>query len=123
MMSKPRSTRGCRSLLLSALFALPLAGCGDGSATTPPAVAPADSDKLAAALPSGVTLQTPVRPEKAYGESSKTVEDALKNLLATVKDNKICDALGHEVRFESPGKAAPKPAKKQRAQVVVHLAN
>jgi hypothetical protein len=75
-------------------------------------------------LPSGVTLATPVRPDKACGESSKTVEDALKSLLVSVKDNVIIDALGHEVRFASPGKAAEKSqAKMKGAQVIIHLAN
>jgi len=122
-MRKPELTRVFGPLLLAALFALPIGGCG-GSGPAQPAVAPADSEKLAAALPSGVTLQTPVRPDKLYGESAKTVEDALKNLLATVKNNAIYDALGHEIRFESPGKAPTKKAAKLKApQTVVHLAN
>ncbi len=122
-MSKREFARAYHALLVSAFFALPIGGCGGGSVTTPPAVGPLDTQNLAAALPKGVTLQTAVRPDKAYGESSKTVEDALKNLLATVKDNTIRDALGHEIRFESSGSAPPKAAKGQRAQVVVYLAN
>jgi len=123
-MSKPELTRFFGSMFLSVLFALEIAGCGDRAVTTPPATPPLDREKLAAALPSGVTLDSPVRPDKGYGESSKTVGDALKSLLATVKDDTICDALGHEVRFESPGKPSAKAAPKtKRTQVTVYLAN
>ncbi len=92
--------------------------------TTPPPVEGFDSAKLAAALPSGITLQTPVRPDKRYGESAKTVEDALKGIFAIVKDNRICDGFGHEVRFESASKGRAKSAaKSQEPQTVVYLAN
>jgi hypothetical protein len=123
-MSISKINRVCAPLVLSVLVSVAVGGCGDGSVTTPPAIAPLDTDKLAAALPTGVTLQTPVRPDKLYGESAKTVEDALKSLLATVKGNTIYDALGHQIRFESPGKAPAKTAAKgQGTQVVVYLAN
>jgi hypothetical protein len=123
-MSKKRASNSYRSLSLLALLALPIAACGGGgSATTPPAVEALDTASISSALPRGVTLETPVRADKLYGESSKTVQDALKNLVATVKDHTIYDALGKEIVFDSPGKAAPKPAKGKRAQVVVHLAN
>jgi hypothetical protein len=123
MMNKPGLSRVFAPTLIVALFACLLGGCGDGAVTTPPAVAPIDTSKLSAALPSGVTLQTPVRPDKAYGESVKTVEDALKNLIATVKDGTLYDALGHEILFESEGAPAAKPAAKSKgAQIVVHLA-
>jgi hypothetical protein len=122
-MSKPELTRVYGPLLLSTLLALPIGGCGGGSVTTMPAAAPVDSEKLAAALPKGITLQTPVRPNKRYGESAKTVEDALKTLFATVKDNTICDGFGREIRFESPGKAPAKSAAKSvGVQTVVYLA-
>jgi len=115
-------TRIQASLLLSALFALPIGGCGDG-ANAPPAAAPLDREKLAAALPKGVTLETSVRPDKRYGESAKTVEDALKTLVATVKDGTIYDLLGHEIRFESGAKGATKsPTKSTSAQTIVYLA-
>jgi hypothetical protein len=121
-MSKPRLTHIHGPLLLAALVALPIGGCGGGAENTP-AAAPLDREKLAAALPQGVTLETRVRPDKRYGESAKTVEDALKSLLATVRDNTIYDLLGHEIRFESPGKARAKTAAKPTsAQTVVYLA-
>jgi hypothetical protein len=123
MMNKPGLNRVFGMALLVSLLACSLGGCGDGAVTTPPAVAPTDTTKLAAALPEGVTLQTPVRPDKAYGESVKTVEDALKSLIATVKDGTIYDALGHEIRFESEGAPAIKPAAKAKGTpIVVHLA-
>ncbi|MGO9920438.1 MAG: hypothetical protein ACLQIB_37825 [Isosphaeraceae bacterium] len=123
-MGKPALISVYRPLLLTALFALPIGGCGDGLGTSPPPVEPFDSAKLAAALPSGITLQTPVRPDKRYGESAKTVEDALKGLFAILKDNTICDGFGHEVRFVSRAKASAKPAGKSgEVQTVVYLAN
>jgi hypothetical protein len=122
-MSKPELIRVFGLLFLAGFLAVPTGGCGDGAVTTPPAAPPLDREKLAAALPSGVTLDTPVKPDKAYGESSKTVGDALKNLLATVKDNTISDALGHEIRFQSSSTPVKAPPKGQRAQIVVYLAN
>jgi len=120
MTSKPNSTRIFILLMIIACCTLAIAGCGGGSESTPPELPPLDTEKLAAALPSGVTLQTPVRPDKAYGESAKTVEDALKSLLATVKDKAIYDTFGHKIRFQSPGKPA---GKSKQAEAVIYLAN
>jgi len=66
---------------------------------------------LATALPQGVTLEAPVVADTQYGESSKTVEDALASLQAYVRDNQIVDGgLGREVWFQS---SSSKPAKDQ----------
>jgi hypothetical protein len=112
------------ALLLSVLAAVSIGGCGGEAshAPTPPPVA-FDREKLAAALPQGVTLETPVRPDKRYGESAKTVEDALKGLFATVKDGALYDLLEQQILFESPDKVSPKTAAKPTsAQTIVHLA-
>jgi hypothetical protein len=45
-------------------------------------------------------METPVRADPSYGESSKTVEDALVFVQAYAKEGVMRDAMGHEIRFE-----------------------
>src|SRR5436305_5024962 len=51
-------------------------GCGGGSAT-PQAGALKDREAIAKVLPQGVSLESPVVPDRLYGSSSKNVEEAL----------------------------------------------
>ena len=68
--------------------------------------------------------ETPVVADKAYGESSKTVADALAALQATEKNGKLYDGKGSEITFEH-AVARKVKTKKSTAKnaVVVHLAD
>ena len=88
-----------------------------------------DRETIAAALPQGVTLDSSVLPDVLYGNSCKTVEDALASLQAYVRGQTIFDGgFGHEIRFEHGGKGSTegKSQKKQKSKVpytVIMLAN
>jgi hypothetical protein len=56
---------------------------------------------LTQGLPLRVTLDSKVLPDAAYGESAHTVDEALNNLKATIKDGKLYDSKGGEIHFES----------------------
>lgn len=101
-------------LLLCLLVSFPwLGGCG-GSAdpTAPPSIKDEEKDKLVAALPSGVTLDSPIEPDVMLGPKSKTVGEALAALHAYVKDSKIYDGgMGAVIQFKT-GKADSKSKSK-----------
>jgi hypothetical protein len=72
-----------------------------------------DRDRIAAALPKGVTMESAVSPNGLYGGSSKTVEEALRYLAANTRGDVLYDAIGHEIRFETGKKDQPKTVKKK----------
>jgi hypothetical protein len=119
----------CTLVALTCLLLVVQPGCGRGS---PGKMGPGplkDRDAIAAALPQGVSLDSPVVPDLLYGQA-KTVEDALASLQAYVRGQTIFDGgLGHEIRFEHGGKGSTEsksPKKKQKAKVpytVIMLAN
>ena len=87
-----------------------------------------EREVIAAVLPQGVSFDSPVIPDVLYGESSKTVEDALANLQAYVRGQSIHDGgLGREIRFERSGKGSKKgKSQKQKSKVpytAIMLAN
>jgi hypothetical protein len=118
MIHAPANLLTRRSALL-ALLAFCAGGCGRSSTTTDPGPLK-QRDDVAAALPSGITLDSPVVPDKLYGESSKTVEDALRYLQAYARDRVLYDGgMGHEIRFDpDPGGAPKKTARKSKSQPV-----
>jgi len=99
-------------------------GCGGGRNFSAAPSPLQDREAVAAALPKGVTLETAVIPDKMYGESSKTVEQALASLLAHVKGGVLLDGgMGQEIHFES-SKSKDKTVKKAgRPYMIIHLAN
>jgi hypothetical protein len=105
-MAHRKLARALAPLVLSGFLLACLGGCGSGSSAGKPTLT--DRDKLTTALPSGITMETAVRPDPAYGDSSKTVEDALVYVQAYVKDGVVLDAVGHEIRFETGQKPAAK---------------
>lgn len=100
--------------LFSAFFVTLAMGCGGGASPTDPGPLK-EPDKVASALPSGITLETPVNPDKAYGESSKTVGEALASLQAYVRDGALYDGIGHEIHFDNEPPAKTKRGKKNKA--------
>jgi hypothetical protein len=109
---------GTRVSLLA--LAVVISGCGGEPGSPEP-------EEVATARPSGITLETPVVGDKRYGESSKTVADALGALNAQVKDGVLAAGfVGGEIQFDGDPKAkskTPKPAKKgAKPPVVIHLA-
>jgi hypothetical protein len=68
---------------------------------------------IATVLPQGVSFDSPVIPDVLYGESSKTVEDALANLQAYVRGQTIHDG-GSGAR--SASNAAARGQKRARAR-------
>lgn len=103
--------RSFAGLLSCALVTFAL-GCGRSASPTDPGPLK-EPDKISPLLPKGVTLETPVNPDKLYGESSKTVQEALASLQVYVKDGVIYDGIGHEVHFdtETPAKAKSRSAR------------
>jgi hypothetical protein len=99
-----------------------LQGCG-GSGSSTRTDTTKEREGLAKGLPVGVILATPVVPDKLYGESSKTVADALAALNATEKNGKLYDGKGHEIVFESTISRTVKAKKKLPANAtIVNLA-
>ncbi len=96
--------RCCTMNVLACLLLVLQTGCGGGSSGS---MAPAplkDREAIIAALPTGVTLESAVIPDVLYGQSAKTVEDALAGLQAYVRGKSIYDGgLGREIRFERGG--------------------
>jgi hypothetical protein len=108
---------------LIAVLAGCAAGCGGKNTSTEP-LPLRDREAVVAALPKGVTLETPVVPDKMYGEKSKTVEDALSSVQAHVRNGVLFDGgLGQEIRFESPGQKQKTTKTSKKPSLVIHLAN
>jgi hypothetical protein len=81
-----------RRLLLVPCLLASLSGAGCGPApdpTVPPPIKDEDKSKIAALLPPGVTLESPIEADPMLGPNSKTVGEALTALHAYVKDGKI----------------------------------
>jgi hypothetical protein len=111
--------------LLVASLSPPGCGAGGSSSSTTPGPLK-DRDVIVAALPKGVTLDSPIVANPMLGPNSKTVEEALSSLQAYVRDGKILDGgLGHEIRFETgsggakSGAGASKPGKAKGAPTTV----
>ena len=94
----------------SVVFVTLALGCGGSGPPTDPGPLK-DPDKIVGVLPKGVTLETPVNPDKFYGESSKTVAEALASLQAYVQDGVLYDGIGHEVHFDNEPPAKSKKRK------------
>jgi hypothetical protein len=117
------------SLMVAAL-AVAAGGCGEQSESSLPPLLE-NPDEVAAVLPKGVTYDSPVVPDKRYGESSKTVKDALASLRARVKDGVLVSGYtGPPIRFDNEPAAKSKPAgssrtskKVQKPPAVIHLAH
>jgi hypothetical protein len=110
------SIKRCIIVVMTSLFCVLQPGCGGGSSGNVSPGPLKDRDAIASALPQGVTLESPVVPDVFYGQSAKTVEDALASLQAYVRDQTIYDGgLGREIRFEHGGKKSTdgKSQKKQ----------
>lgn len=92
---------------LPGLFALLIAllvsahGCGSGSSAPAPGAGVKPREGLAVGLPLRVNLESEVIPDAVSGESSKTVDDALKHMKATLKNGKLYDSKGNEIHFET----------------------
>ena len=106
----PRGITG----LFSVVFVTLALGCGGSGPPTDPGPLK-EPDKIAGVLPSGVTLETPVNPDKFYGESSKTVAEALASLQAYVRAGVLYDGIGHEIHFDNEPPAKIKKGKGPRA--------
>jgi len=110
----------CTLVALTCLLLVLQPGCGGGSSGKASPGALKDRDAVAAALPQGVSLDSPVVPDVLYREA-KTVEDTLASLQAYVRGQTILDGgFGHEIRFERGGKGSPEgksPKKQQKANV------
>jgi hypothetical protein len=103
------------SFALCTALAVAAIGCGGSGSSSTQAAPLKDRDRIAAALPNGVTLESPVVPDKLYGESSKTVEDALASFQAYVRDGVIRDGgMGHEIRFDAGSKRTKKTTKTKK---------
>lgn len=85
-------------------------GCTESADPTAPPIKEEDKAQIASALPSGVTLDSPIQANPMLGPNSKTVGEALTALHAHVKDGKIYDGgLGKLILFQTGGKAPAKP--------------
>jgi hypothetical protein len=130
-MSPIRSAGIWASLSICCLIVSPIGGCGGGAPVTDPGPLK-DRDAIAKLLPAGVTLESPVVPNVMYGNSAKTVEDALAGLQAYVRDGAIHDGgLGSGIQFKRDGKvmgdakgpdSSKKKGKAQRSVTVIELA-
>jgi hypothetical protein len=102
----------CLLTLLAAL-GFSAGGCGGSMTSTEPPIL-RDRQEVVSALPAGITLEMPVVPDKMYGESSKTVEDALRSLNAYVRNGVIYDGgMGHQIQFDPPPPGAAKKTSKK----------
>jgi len=123
-MTCARSTRILFPVALSALMAVCAAGCGGGRNVSTAPLPLQDREGVAAALPKGVTFETAVIPDKMYGESSKTVEQALASLLAHVKGGVLVDVgMGQEIRFESSKNKVKTSKTPAKAYMIIHIAD
>jgi hypothetical protein len=107
----------CRLTVL-AFLGFSSGGCGGSmlTSTAPPILR--DREEVISALPKGITLDMAVVPDKMYGESSKTVEDALRSLNAYVRNGVLYDGgMGHQIQFDpAPPSAAKKTTKKLKGE-------
>ena len=95
-----------------AVLAFVSAGCEMTSTPTGPGILREREDVIKT-LPKGVTLETPIVPDKMYGDG-KTVEDALRHLQASVRDGVLYDGgLGGEIRFDPEPPGTPKKTTKK----------
>ena len=120
-MTKIKPHSSLRSFELLTAIILCAGGCGGGSISTP-TLSLSDRDAVAAILPKGVTLESPIVPNKLYGESSKTVEDALISLQAVVKNGLLQGGvMKQEIRFDtgSGSEGTKKTPKKPAGPVIV----
>jgi hypothetical protein len=113
-------------LTLLAAVGFSSGGCGGSTTSTEPPIL-RDRQEVVSALPAGITLETPVVPDKLYGESAKTVEDALRSLNAYVRNGVLYDGgMGHQIQFDpAPPGAAKKTTKKLKGEgppMVIKLA-
>lgn len=107
-------------VMLGAVLSILLAGCGGGgddagyTGGPPPPPPPLESpDKVAALLPSGVTLDSPIAPNEFIGPGFKTVGEALASLHTQVRGKQLVDGgLGQTIHIQKGGE---KTAKKARA--------
>jgi hypothetical protein len=116
-MSVARSTKLWAGVPVCVVLAALGSGCGGNSSPTQPGPL-RDRDAIIKALPQGVTLETPVVPDLTYGQSSKTVEEALASLQAYVRNNVIYDGgMGREIQFRAEGAKDAKAAEKSRKKI------
>ena len=120
------SSRVACSWALRTVLALAASGCGGQNDSSQPGTID-KPEEVAAVLPAGVTMETPVVADKRYGENSKTVADALASLNAKVKDGVLTAGfVGPEIHFDSEPVSKVKPGKQakkaKKPAVVVHLA-
>ncbi len=99
-------------------------GCGYGSNAPAPGSEIKPREGLELGLPLRVTLASPVIADAASGQSAKTVDDALKNLKATIKNGKLYDSKGSEIHFETAMERKTGAARKlARGTTIVKLAD
>ena len=117
---KPRVTQ----VLICCVFSALLAGCGGGDKGASPPPPPLENQaEIVALLPSGVTLDTPIVPDKLFGENAKTVGDALASLHAHVRDKKLVDGgMGQPIHIQKPGEKAPKKSKGLGSAMTITIA-
>ena len=126
-MFRTMSSRVACSLAVLVALVGAAGGCG-GSNDSTESGAIAKPEELSAVLPTGVTMETPVVSDSRYGESSKTVAEALASLHAQVKDGVlVAGYVGPEIHFDNEPAAKSKPSttkskKAKKPPVVVHLA-
>jgi hypothetical protein len=87
-----------RSIALVAALAVGVNGCRSSNQSPSD---PRSREQLALGLPLGTSLDTAVIADSRYGESSRTVEDALIYLKATQRDGVLHDSSGNEIHFET----------------------
>ncbi|MDR3621520.1 MAG: hypothetical protein P4L85_19370 [Paludisphaera borealis] len=118
-MTSIRTRKSRIALVLCLLVTFSWLGCGPAAdPTAPPPIQAEDKEKLAAALPPGVTLESSIEPNVMLGANSKTVGEALASLHAYVKDNKIYDGGMSKVILFKTGKddSKSKPAKSSKTK-------
>jgi hypothetical protein len=86
------------SLALVAALAVGVNGCRSSDQSQSD---PRSPEQLALGLPLGTSLDSAVIADSRYGESSRTVEDALTYLNASQRDGVLHDSGGNEIHFET----------------------
>ncbi len=131
MSSRTYSSRvtgaGSFTILVAAL-SVAASGCGGATDSSLAPTALENPEQVAAVLPKGVTMETPVVPDKRYGDTSKTVAEALMCLRAQVKNGVLfAGYAGPEIHFDNEPAAKIKPSrtakKVQKPPVVIKLAH
>lgn len=103
-------------VILGAVLSMTLVGCGGDGAYTggpPPPPPPLENpDEVAALLPSGVTLDSPIAPNEFLGPDFKTVGEALAALHVKVQGKQLIDGgLGQRIHIQKAGEKAAKKSK------------